>query len=63
MKKMKVGKYLILSLHEKRSKGNGGQTSNEKVDYRHRKTQQRPNPKSLLGDKVDSGIGLRSTLA
>jgi hypothetical protein len=23
----------------------------------------RPNPKSLTGDKVDSGIGLRSTLA
>jgi hypothetical protein len=22
---------------------------------------QRPNPKSLIGDKVDSGIGLRST--
>jgi hypothetical protein len=39
---------------------NGGQTSKEKVDNRHRKTQQRPNPKSLLGDEIDSGIGLRS---
>ncbi len=38
--------------------GNEGQTSKEKGTER-----QRLNPKSLLRDKVDSGIGLRSTLA
>jgi hypothetical protein len=50
--------FSVLWLQRNESKGNGGQTRKENEDNRHRKAQQRPNPKSLLGDKVDSGIGL-----